>query len=351
MKKIVCSIIIGLLSPFASAAPTSVSDFVIFSGGTLIIDGGFETAIGGHTVINGDIGSNQDLFLQGNPILPDYPAQLNGSAYAGRNLTFGQDLTVGNSLELREVIANGDAVIGGDTTIWGTLDAFDYTLGTGASVSGGATAPSSNTFTLISMPVGTTFTAGGANQTVDSGLDQLTLAPSTYGTLATSQQNQTINLSSGDYYIDEFTVQGSFTLEIDLTSGDPINLYSVGDLDFTAQGLQLKVKGTGTGGAFVPISDAPDLASLIYQETYGDFNMGGENAWGGTVYASLDPLALEDPKSDVNIGQYINWTGAVYAYDTVDVADHGTWNYVAVIPEPATLCLLGLGALLLRKRT
>ena len=128
----------------------------------------------------------------------------------------------------------------------------------------------------------------------------------------------------------------------DLTSGDPINIYVRNDVDFTAQALQLEVKGEGTGGAFVPIGDAPDLASLIYQETYGNFDMGGENAWGGTVYAS---------SGNVNVGQYIDWTGAAYAFDTVDVADHGTWNYVAVIPEPATLCLLGLGALgFLRRR-
>jgi hypothetical protein len=320
--------------------PTSLSEFVLFSGGGLVIDGGFETEIGGHTVINGDIGSNQDLFLQGNP-LPGYPAQLNGSAYAGGKLTFGQDLTVGDSVQLREVVVNGAASIGGDTTIWGTLDAASYTLGGGALVTEGVTAPGA-TFGLISMPAATAFSAGGTNQTVDAGLGQLTLAPGTYGTLATSRQNQTINLSSGDYYLDGFTVQGGFTLEIDLTSGNPVNIYSVGNLDFTAQGLELKVKGAGTGGDFVTLTNAPSLASLIYWETHADFDMGGENLWGGTVYAS---------SNNVTIGQYINWTGAAYAYDTVDVADHGTWNYVA-IPEPASIGLIALfsGCLYFAKR-
>ena len=130
MKKLSCLLIICVLCGSAWSVPTSVYDFVIFSDGTLIIDGGYETEIGGHTLINGNIGSNQDLFMQGNP-LPGYPAQLNGSAYAGRDLNFGQDLTVGSSKEPREVLANGVATIGGDTTIWGTLDAFSYTLGSG----------------------------------------------------------------------------------------------------------------------------------------------------------------------------------------------------------------------------
>jgi hypothetical protein len=45
----------------------------------------------------------------------------------------------------------------------------------------------------------------------------------------------------------------------------------------------------------------------------------------------------------VSIGQYMDWYGAVYAFDSVDLADHGNWNYMPV-PEPSTaiLSLLGL---------
>jgi hypothetical protein len=243
--------------------------------------------------------------------------------------------------ELREVVVNAVASIGGDTTIYGTLDAFSATLGAGASVTGVVTtSPTANTFVPIIMPTATVFTAGGADQTVDSGLDQLTLAPGTYGMLATSQQNQTVNLSSGNYYFDAIDVQGGFTLKIDLTSGDPINIYVVGNVDFNVQDIKLEVKGAGTGGLFVPISDAQDLAALIYLETLDTFDMGGENLWGGTVYASL---------GDVNIGQYIDWYGAVFAFDSVDIADHGSWYHVPLaadqtpIPEPTTMFLLGIG--------
>jgi hypothetical protein len=331
----------------ASAGPVTVplSDFVIFSGGGSAAAGGNETSIGGHTFITGNIGSNQDLFQQGNP-LTGYPAQLSGSAYAGGKLTFGQDLTVGGSLEpLRQVVANGAAAIGGGVKIWGTLDALSYTLGSGASVTGAVTAPSSTTFALITMPAATVFTAGGVSQTVPSGSgSSLTLAPGTYGTLATSAQNQTVILSSGNYYFNAITAQAGFKLQIDLTSG-PVNIYVVGDATF-AQRNTLMVKGAGTGGAFVPIDQAQSLAGLIYLETYGRFVMSGatdgaHNIWGGTVYASL----LEGTSAEISIGQYMDWYGAAWAYDTFDTADHGKWTYVpqATVPIPAAAWLLGSG--------
>jgi hypothetical protein len=316
----------GAATASAETIILELSDFVIFSGGGgLPPDGSYETSIGGHTAIDGNIGSNQDLFLQGNP-LPGYPAQLNGSAYAGGDLTFGQDLTVGSVTESREVVVNGAAAIGGSATIFGTLDALSYTLGSGAVVTGGATANSDRVFGLITMPAPTDLTGFNptqGDQTIPGNGGTLTLAPNTlataYGDVVADNQNETLILSSGEYYMGFLSAAGGFTLQIDLTSGDPIEIYVLGDVDFTAQGLSLEVKGAGTGGAFVPLADVPDLATLIYMETQGDFDLGGENAWGGTLYASL---------GSVNIGQYINWHGAAYAYDSVVVADHGTWNYV-----------------------
>jgi hypothetical protein len=186
----------------------------------------------------------------------------------------------------------------------------------------------------------TSFTAGGTNQTVDSGLDQLTLGAGTYGALSTSQQNQTVTLSdAGNYYFDSMYAQGGFKLEVDLTNG-PVNIYVVGDANLFGQNIQLMVKGEGTDGAFVPIDQAQSLAGLLYLETKGNFKLGGSGTWGGTVYSTQDGVG-------VNIAQYSDWTGAVYALDSVDILDHGTWNYVALaaVPVPPAVWLFGSGLL------
>jgi hypothetical protein len=336
------------LAPAAYAGPLTVplSDFVIFSGGAGTGNtGGFETSIGGHTWITGNIGSNQDLFQQGNP-LPGYPARLAGSAYAGGNLTFGQDLTVNGS-----AVVNGAAAIGGGASISGTLDAASYTLGSGASVAGGIdTSATRKTFALITMPAATSFTAGGVNQTVPTGQgNSLTLAPGAYGALATSSQNQAVILSSGNYYFSSITTQGGFDLKIDLSSGDPVNIFVVGSVALAGR-QELLVKGAGTGGAFVPISQATQLAGLIYLETHAQFSMTGgldgtHNIWGGTVYASFD---VSGNSPEIGIGQYTDWYGAAWAADAFATADHGRWVYVPLatdgtVSEPATLGLMGLG--------
>ena len=116
------------------------------------------------------------------------------------------------------VIANGTATIGGNgNQIWGTLDAAVATGSGLANISGGVdTSATRDTFVPIVMPLATTFSAGGVNQTVPN-TDQLTLAPGTYGWLKTSSQNQSVTLSSGAYYFDLIDTAGNFTLNIDLT--------------------------------------------------------------------------------------------------------------------------------------
>ncbi len=383
-----------------SAAPISLSEFAIFAGGGVTIDGNDELQIAGHNLIKGHIGSNQDIGITG-------ATQILGSIYAGRNLQVGSNSVIGSDgvtpgpnlasstrfvspavypLLLAEVVANQDASFSGGLRLYGNLFADKVSLGTnadvlkaggiggnvsfsnsfsfnsGADVEGTLTGPApTTTFTPLTLTSGISFTATGANQQV-GGSGFLSLAPGSsgaYGALSTSSQFQTIRLTSGDYYFSSINAQGDFTLEIDLTSGAPININVVGNAKF-GQDAVLKVKGAGTGGNFVPIGEAEQLASLIHWTLGGQFDLGGGDAgawttiFGGNVYSALAGGV------GIIIDQRVDWYGSLHAFDTISLADHSRFNFVpeppeqitGIMPEPATvtLGLLAAAGLMMRRR-
>lgn len=370
----VAGLVMFAVAETASAA-LMLSDFAVFSGSGL--------SIGGHNLVNGLIGSNQNVDVTG-------PSQINGSVYVGTDLMVGGDSAIGSDgitlspdlqsstrytsptvfpALLAEVVVNDFADFSGGSNVFANLYADDVRLGTGTVVrkvgglggnveytttytalagagqEGTLTTPSTKTFATIPLTSGVSFTATGPNQQVDSGPDFLQLAPgpsNTYGSLSTSQQSQTVRLSSGDYYFSSITAQGTFTLEIDLSSGQPININVVDDAGF-AQDAVLKVKGAGTGGSFIPVSQAPNLAGLINWTLGGKFEVGGgDNAAWTAIFGGIVYSAFNGAGDGVRIDQRVDWYGALYAFDTVDLADHSRFNYVPV-PEPATLWLLLAG--------
>jgi hypothetical protein len=38
----------------------------------------------------------------------------------------------------------------------------------------------------------------------------------------------------------------------------------------------------------------------------------------------------------------VDWYGALYAFDTIDLADHSRFTHVLFVPEPSSLALAGL---------
>jgi hypothetical protein len=343
-------------------------------GGVTTGTGAREVHLGTDSLVNGFVGTNQDLrMLSG--------ATVNASGlYVGGYLDMGTNAVIGSATLAAEVLVNGSNALSGNEAdingdIYGSLfvtgdlllrtDADIKKVGglggnveyTGALnqngtpvVEGTATqVGSTTTFPLITLPGASAITAGGADQTcTGGGCTSLTLAPGTYGSLNIGQ-NKTLNLSSGDYYFDDISADSGLVLNVDLTSGGPVNIYVVGLTNF-GQNHTTMVKGAGTGGSFVSPGAAPALASLIYLETLDKFNINANTVWAGTVFASQ----FESGSSESYVGTGVTWYGSVYAFDSVEIRSDTTINYIqshraptAAVPEPSSLLLLGAGLIVM----
>ena len=382
----------------AAAVPLTIFDFALFGGGGSSVNGtsAYESEVGQNSVVNGRIGSNEDVHLVGG-------AKVLGDVYAGRNLDIGSNAQIGADGKPVLVVANGvadsngyvygnfhsgsaaadaitmllrpadapNAEVSGSVFTKGSLK-FSSTSGTAvtgnATVGGAVQNQASNTiggtqttgssagllsFAGVAKPVATSFSAS-ANAADDrsctgASCTQIVLNPQTYRDLEVGT-NKALYLKSGNYYFNKVTVGGGTKVYFDLSSNAPINIYAADDVDF-GSGHEIWIKRPGDAG-YTRISSLADksIASLIYVETKKTFDLNSGSEWAGTVYASL----LEGTGPEVHVGENINAWGAFYAFDSVDVQSGTTINYVesyrglpqsieAVAPAPASFLLLATG--------
>ena len=345
-----------------------ITDFLIFGGG--------DVNIAGASLYTGNIGSNTDLTIGASEtqvlgsvyVVDTFSMQAPGEIGTDGSPSFSLEQNLGSVPGVYDpldvtVVANTGDFENANALIYGTLDLVGGTPSPepGGTYTSDYTA-TADTFGGITMTSGVSFTAGGADQEILNGTPNKTLALDDsvkYGAL-TAVQDATLELASGDYYFDRFgtsnsSLGGNLTLKIDLSSGAPININIVEYAKFGGD-TKLLVKGAGTDDEYVRISEAPQLAGLINWNLGGVFDMtGGDyvaNApdwtsfFGGTLYSYL----FDGPGSgSIGIGQNIDWYGALYAYDTITLADHSRYTYVpvamSVVPEPSTALLLGAGLL------
>lgn len=368
----------SLLVHPATAAPL-VSDFVVFgntsvtagsnvgsvsvpvdapvgSNGSVNIGGGGNVGDGDDTIIltGGGAytgGSNADtvgdIIFSGN-VSVGGGSTVTGSVHSGGNVTTGSNATVTQNIVASgnvqigggsdiggNVLSGGNITTGSNTTIVGTAQASGtVTLG-GSSSAGstvtGAPAPTPLTHTPVALPSASSFSAGGPNQSTGGG-GTLTLVADTYGALTTGS-NANVNLSSGVYFFDSFSLGGGSDLNLDLTGG----------------AITINIVGNLTMGSNVDINLIGGDASDVLFEVHGNASIGGGTDWFGTLFS---PIAGKT----VTFGSNSDITGGVYGqvieigggsrliHDPSTALFPGdTGPGSTPVPEPGTLALLGLG--------
>ncbi len=119
------------------------------------------------------------------------------------------------------------------------------------------------------------YTAGGPNKIVPSG-GSLSLAPGSYG-IVTMGQGGTLKLTSGEYFMNELrytsTIEGG-TIEIDLSSGDPVTINVVTNLQFGHEAAMVLLPNGESDSKLVTFNTKQTTAANWGREAYllGSFN-------------------------------------------------------------------------------
>jgi hypothetical protein len=241
---------------------------------------------GGGVSIGSGCLANQNVFAGGTLQLLSSGSRVKEDAHAGGNVVFGWSTRV-------------------DEDVWagGAIQIPRYSVG---NIGGIAhenqsspprilpTAP--ETCPDVSQPQMQTFTAGGSTFTVAQSSSR-TITPGTYGNLSfgggstlTIQAGTCSNVGdSGCYYLSKFDGgKWGQTLRLDLSTGNEIVIFSVGEIKHSGQ-VQVSTDGTTWQSISSMDADtAKELAKRVYWETQGSFTgnlSSGSCYWFGTVLA------------------------------------------------------------------
>jgi hypothetical protein len=119
------------------------------------------------------------------------------------------------------------------------------------------------------------YTAGGLNKTVPSG-GSLTLAPGSYG-IVTLNNGGTLKLTSGEYRMNELRYPSGAengVIEIDLSSGDPVAIKVVSNLQFGQESAVRLLPNGENDSELVTFFTLQSTSLTLGRETYllGNFN-------------------------------------------------------------------------------
>ncbi len=319
-------------------------------GNICALDGNVDISYeGGLSTISGDVNASGDvsvgssgnvngaIFSGGNVELKPSDAKVFGNVHASNNITLGsgvlsdQSVYAGGNIEL----LSSNSEIKGDAHAGNNIKMGWNTNIEGSSYAGGSIndhdsesincsvppliEPVSPTFCithLIQTPDLSSFSHGQDNRVLlenwqESGPQDV--LPGYYNNLVLNSNN-TVRLSSGNYYFNNFNTSNpsGLKLQLDLSDG-PINVYAAGTIMFSGQVWVSEDGDNWTQIHNLDTETAVRLAGMVYWETHSNFDLtsasGGPNnrQWFGTVLAKNNIITASAFRM---IGAYATVEGA-----------------------------------------
>ena len=263
-----------------------------------------EVKINQNATINGNVCSEYNLTV-------DQNAVVNGSTFSKGSTTLNQKSSVRGSLNSSAVSTSQDSIValasisidqnanvnhtytdndGNDKT---KFDNIYY--GTTKDIKSSANVDPNNVFKTTTSQQNTSCDSTSAPVhteekyflTTKTSVTADPLPPGGYNILNNSQNNS-LHLSSGNYYFESINFDQNNSLYLDLTSG-AINIYVKGDVKLS-QNFKVYAKSKDdTDYKQISASDFNKKLSLnVYLETLGSFTMDQNSQWLGIIFATKD---------------------------------------------------------------